>query len=246
VDSIQICFQLLTSKKTGICFSCYQNITRFITFIRKVIDFREKRNSTKKVFQNPPEPSSSSSESQAMETEPFESIIVKSEPEFESIIQEKPLEVNETASETTSIDEEEDFSDESNSNSKSLKVSCIHFTCANCKTNYDDFDTLTKHITSRVSQEAIKRHPTSYLTSPGLQHKPEVQTMPKSLRQLEGLPGSPKNPSTEANPPKHNHANPQVFTMPTSLQLRGRSQNPLKIPSARRENRIHLPLHSMP
>lgn len=53
-------------------------------------------------------------------------------------------------------EDDEDFipTDELKSGSKSAsmkKVADLNFTCANCKVSYDDFETLTTHITSRVS-----------------------------------------------------------------------------------------------
>jgi hypothetical protein len=188
-----------------------------------------------------------------METEPFESILVKTEPEFQSLIQETSLVEEENESETTSDEEYDQYLEESSSDRNEANISCIHFTCANCKKNYDDFNALTKHITSRVSQvetfsshQPLKQLPPSSLIFPGLQHNPQVQKMPESLRQLGRLQVAPENPPTKAKPPKQDDAVSQVFTMPASLQLRGRSQKSHEIACYRRQNWFHLPLHSMP
>lgn len=77
-----------------------------------------------------------------------ETLFVKSEPFETCVIKCEPL--SEEPANFPLSEDEEDFLNYSNSNLSVKKVADLNFTCANCKKSYEDFDTLTMHITSRV------------------------------------------------------------------------------------------------
>lgn len=92
-------------------------------------------------------------ESLHVKSEPLETCLVKYEPE-ESFANEEPSDDNGFSDPDN---DDDDFSpDPKVSNSSSMmKVADLSFTCANCKISFDDFDTLTKHITSRVIKKPL-------------------------------------------------------------------------------------------
>jgi hypothetical protein len=91
-----------------------------------------------------------------------ETVIVKTEPIENCPIKEEPINSasSSNASDDEFYDDDEGFNTSdlkaSNNNPSMRKVADLNFTCANCKNSYDDFETLTNHITSRVSVQITK------------------------------------------------------------------------------------------
>lgn len=170
-------FQKLKPK--NVCFSCYQDITRFNTFVQKIVDFREGKTKNilgkvpkgitiKKIQSNVPNEikqccvyDTLNLESVFLKTENVDDFAVKCEPmEKPSLHIEDFMETEKEHEEDYFPDDDDDYfllDDDKNSadNRSSTRISDLNFTCANCKNSYSDFETLTEHITSRVRKTAI-------------------------------------------------------------------------------------------
>ena len=167
-------FQKLKPKH--VCFSCYQDIAQFNSFVQKIVSFREGKTknilgkvpkgiTVKKVQGGASKESEELKQSSVHDALKLESVFLKAEPADDYVVkfetmQELPLDI-------TSIletDEREDFDDdfflEDDKNAKDnpsmTRISELNFTCANCKNSYSDFETLTEHITSRVRKNCDK------------------------------------------------------------------------------------------
>lgn len=154
------------------CSNCYEDVDHFNKFISKVT--KHQNTTSNNILKSILPKGISIKKIQSGYKEPlfepeFEAVQVKSEPmEMETcLVKCEPVEnllleeasyhgtSDEVASDDDFYDDDEDFnppnqSEKASNISAMKKVADFNFTCANCKISYDDFDTLTKHITSRV------------------------------------------------------------------------------------------------